>query len=742
VTEIRRKLDTSVVQPIFGRVKTVSSLSQVLPEVVLHNRQKRAHERILDALTSRGFSKITPELRSNLESMVDAWNAQAFDDAFRPIQEFEIQCARNRNLAAAAKSGDLKQLLALRESEYRQRVAERYGSIELRGIQVNHRVILDLEKVYVPLHLDEVNHPITATLEGANPRRGILDVLQEHRQILVLGPPGSGKSTLVSFLARLAAIGPQQNGWPARVLPFVITVRQIKDADLTPEWLATQVGLELEIVVEALSEQRALILVDGLDEAPETLRSQLAKSVVSFVKSNSKVPFVITSRPAGAPGTIMSGLNGFWPSQLASFTELEVNAFVDKWCLAAEESTRSDHAAALNLAAAAASDLKSRISRSGPVKRIAANPLLTTILCVVHRFLGKTIPEHRITLYEKCTDALLYEWDRAKFPKDAAVGDLDANQKRVLLRRIASALHESHEAEMAEQEVVRHFSAVLPHLARPAEDAQRILDEIRDRTGLLVERRPGMFAFSHLTFQEYFTALEYAGRSESLFDHLDDPWWHEVIALTAGSPGSNPDAIIRALLARKGDIKSIVLATKCLETAVKVPLELRKEVEGALQSFMPPATVLDLMHFAEIGLTVAPIFARELLTYPPNGVLILLLFFVTQQYEPVVPILVGLAADARVGTLKIADGVKQNKREARVRDVAVRVLREMSLHSESAKRGLLSVLPSLRRPFLKSLNLEEIFGNEFTTAHPGKHSPKRAGNTVSKRRNTLSPASR
>jgi hypothetical protein len=59
---------------------------------------------------------------------------------------------------------------------------------------------------------------------------------------------------------------------------------------------------------------------------------------------------------------------------------------------------------------------------------------LVTILCVVHRFLGHRIPEHRVTLYEKCADALLYEWDRSKFGYAALVGELDALAKRKLLR--------------------------------------------------------------------------------------------------------------------------------------------------------------------------------------------------------------------------------------------------------------------------------------------------------------------
>jgi predicted NACHT family NTPase len=197
------------------------------------------------------------------------------------------------------------------------------------------------------------------------------------------------------------------------------------------------------MVSAALSQERAVLLVDGLDEAPEDLRKQLLAALVRFTEEHPNTPVIVTSRPAGSHGEIESCLPGFQGFRPADLTDSEVDQFIDGWRLAAERSAQPNSSEARKQAIAAAADLKSRIARSRPVQRIAVNPLLSTILCVVHRFLGRTIPEHSVTLYQKCTEALFYEWDRAKFPKDAAVGNLDANQKRVLLGGIACAFHEA-----------------------------------------------------------------------------------------------------------------------------------------------------------------------------------------------------------------------------------------------------------------------------------------------------------
>jgi energy-coupling factor transporter ATP-binding protein EcfA2 len=661
--------------------------------------------------------------------MVENWCTQSFDDAFQPIQELEIQCARERDLVVAQESGDPQRVLDVLESEYRRRVAARFGSTELRGIQLNHRVILDLDQVYVPLHLDELRGTARSQ-EGPNfapglPRRTpVAEIVRANSRMLIVGSPGSGKSTLVAYLASRCAVGKHGLSWPDRALPFVITVREIKDAELSPEWLATQLEVALDVVRAALAQQRAVLLVDGLDEAPEELRKQLVASLVRFAGNHPDMPTIVTSRPAGSPGEVEARLPGYGSFRLADLTVEEVNEFIDKWCFAAERSARSDSTEAGKQASAAAKDLKSRIARSRPVQRIAVNPLLATILCVVHRFLGRTIPEHRVTLYEKCTDALLYEWDRAKFPENAAVGNLDADQKRALLSVVATSLQEEHEAEISEPDVVQHFAAVLPQMGRPQEDALRIVREIRDRSGILVECRPGVFAFSHLTFQEYLTALACAPRSGELLAHLGDPWWHEVIALACGVPGCDSGGIIRTLL-QSQDREAVFLAAKCLDAAINVPLDMRTQVESALDHILPPTDIFDALKFSEIGLLVAPILARRLMTYKTGEKAQSLLFFHSFIYEPIIPILMQMVTDNSQDDsgITIAPDVGDSPkiRNPTVGELAITVLCQMAQTSESARRAFALALPrNLSKQFLDILRPWEILGDSFRSPRRGK----------------------
>jgi predicted NACHT family NTPase len=191
----------------------------------------------------------------------------------------------------------------------------------------------------------------------------------------------------VSYLASRCALGNHGLSWPDRALPFVITVRELKDAVLGPDWLAAQAGVALDVVSAAISQQRAVVLVDGLDEAPEELRKQLVAALDKFTGDHPKTPVIVTSRLAGPPGEIEHCLPGFRSLRLADLAGSEVDDFIDRWCLAAETSALPNSADAIREARADAADFKSRIARSRPVQRIAVNPLLTTIVCVVHRYL-------------------------------------------------------------------------------------------------------------------------------------------------------------------------------------------------------------------------------------------------------------------------------------------------------------------------------------------------------------------
>ena len=649
---IAKTLGAKVVGPIFKQVSKKARRDESLPEIVYRNRFNRAQQRLANALASRGSKETPRNLRREVKALVSKWAEKGFSDAFEEIEQFEIERAKEYELVKARASGDLEEIRRVLENEYREEVFRRHGRIELRGVQTAHRVWQDLEDFYIPLHVSRPPHVSPDTddeqvrLFAGLERTPVVEALRERGKILIVGAPGSGKSTLISYLASQCARRKLHSelGWDDDPLPVPYIVRETDETSFAQKSLARAVGFDPNVLEPAIASGRAVLLIDGLDEAPEARRKKLLASLKRLLELHPRLRVVATSRPAAVESEKVDFLT---PFQLDDFSPQEVDQFVDSWCLAAESSVQTSASVAKRIAATAAADLKRRVVRNRSVRRLMANPLLSNIVCTVHRFLGQKIPEHRAGLYEKCLDALLYEWDRSKFDDDALIGKLDAVEKRKLLSGLAWRMHERHDAEVSEEEVRRHFEETLPKLGHPAREASEVVKNIKERTGVLVEGKPGVFGFSHLTFQEYLAAKDAVEqeRLTELVANYQDPWWHETIVLAAGLAGSHANTIVSQVLARKG-VKAVLVAAACLETALEIDVELREEVEANLEVLLRNVRV-NFSSLQEVAELAAPAMLRLLPSADGADVPFIMNILAGAEYEPAIPQLGRMIADIR-----------------------------------------------------------------------------------------------
>lgn len=594
----------AVLAPLFGALPPDDAASPPAKTVVLRNRRARALARLVAALVSRQVPEVSDALRESLGVLVTRWHARQWDDAFQEVEDFELRCAEESEVLVARAVADEAEALAAAERLHRQRVIHEHGRIELRGLQASARVYQRLDDVWIPLHVHDPERaqeiPDGALPDGAaevlrlasqfaqqHARYEVDEALARHPRAILEGGAGSGKSTLVSFLASRAAAD------DAGALPVVVTVRSMPRVALDLATIAETSGCDRALLEDALRRGRALLLVDGLDEAPGG-RDALVPALRALAEEFPAARVWVTTRPGAAGASDLLTIEGFASLRLLPMTREESATFVDRWCLAAERSLQKSGARAEEDARVAADDLKGRIRRSRAIAQLAETPLLCSVLCVVHRFRGQRIPERRAGLYEACADVLLYEWDQAKLRDGASptlMGALDAQSKRALLATLARDLHDRHVAEATDDDVLRVFASKLPELGVSPDNAARMLEEIRDRSGMLMERRPKVFGFSHLGFQEYLTAHEYvhAGDCERLVARCADPWWHEVIALSAGFNGAPTAKMVRALLDvdPEGEVGTgTMLAAWCEETAVELPVSLRKEIEARISMLL------------------------------------------------------------------------------------------------------------------------------------------------------------
>ncbi|MCP4535337.1 MAG: NACHT domain-containing protein, partial [Delftia sp.] len=337
------------------------------------------------------------------------------------------------------------------------------------------------------------------------PALDVAQALAKHRRLAVLGGPGAGKTTLLAYLTLTYARNKagERLGLDEKRLPILVPLRRLRDAlegedgvSTLPAYLSAYyaaLGMRPgeDFFEKALRGGRCLVLLDGLDEvADEDERRRVSEWVDGLVAVYPDNRYVVTSRPPGYESAPLE--HGFTMLRVRDFTDVEIRRFADNWCLAVELAAQGeDNPTARRRAREAAGDLTAAIEANDDIRALAVNPLLLSIIALVHRYRA-TLPQRRVDLYAECVDVLLGHWDAAK----GLAGELSSGQTRAVLQPLALALYRENRSEVSRRELEARIAESLPAVGGSAGDAADFVDEVRERSGLLVEAGLGTYAFS------------------------------------------------------------------------------------------------------------------------------------------------------------------------------------------------------------------------------------------------------
>jgi predicted NACHT family NTPase len=354
------------------------------------------------------------------------------------------------------------------------------------------------------------------------------DIVQEFPRLMVLGKPGSGKTT---FLRHLAVDCSKGKFFGDRI-PVVIELRAIKENNSFNllNLIHREFGLvEQEQTQQILNQGKAFILLDGLDEVPSQLRQSVRDQIYEFAKEYRKNRFVLTCRTQ----TIEYIADNFEPIEVANFDAEQVETFAHNWFTATPETSRE--------AEGWTSRFVGKLEENKQIRELAVTPILLTLTCLLFTA-EQDLPTKQSELFEKEINLLLKQWNRFReVPRDYQ--QLSVSDKQKLLSYLAFRKFEQpNNFILFEQDEIQGYIA--EHLGIDAEESEALLKEIEAHHGLLIERVNGIWSFSHLTFQEYFTAHKivtscdpYAADDPSLqglVSHLTEKRWREVFLLTVG----------------------------------------------------------------------------------------------------------------------------------------------------------------------------------------------------------------
>ncbi|NER45405.1 MAG: signal transduction protein [Symploca sp. SIO1A3] len=242
-------------------------------------------------------------------------------------------------------------------------------------------------------------------------------------------------------------------------------------------------------------------------------------------KKYSTNSFILTCRIAAREYTFEK----FTEVEVADFEDEQIQTFVSKW-FQVKESDLADY-------------FMEQLKRNPSIKELATNPLLLTLLCIEFEDSGE-FPSNRSELYSRAIHTLLRKWDaKRRIDRQQVYKKMSVQRKEDLLSEVAFTTFKQGDYFFKQRDVEQYIADYIRNLPDAKTDpeallldGEAVLKSIEAQHGLLVERARGIYSFSHLTFQEYFTAREIDAKAdlEELANRVTEKRWREIFLLTPG----------------------------------------------------------------------------------------------------------------------------------------------------------------------------------------------------------------
>lgn len=414
---------------------------------------------------------------------------------------------------------------------YCSRLAERVKWVYI----FNDASARELEKVFVELGIiEEYERPSTRTtysLFGTNnvqaEKRTIKpdDILKDKTQGFIVGTPGCGKTTLLKYLALKTLEGHQR-------LPVFIELKTISkesfgQSDDLAELLLNKAASSLvfrtpreretfrDFFFNRLAAGEMAIFLDGLDEVRGTdIFTNLCNAITEFIHSDfGRNTIIISARPYA----LQARFEGLKEMEILPFDFTQIKDFLLHY-YGDDPSNKY---------------LLKALDQRPQLRELARSPLLLSVIANLHKT-QNGLAETRLEIYRQIVLKLAKQLDREKSIERAHfyIKDPDETIKLDFLKQVSfeRLFIDPVELDETDQESVRLIftgDTLLEKAKRFVEQSNRtdinpywLASDVK-ATPLLREVGADIYAFTHLTIQEYLAAVSLSNNRycEQIFCH-------------------------------------------------------------------------------------------------------------------------------------------------------------------------------------------------------------------------------
>ncbi len=356
---------------------------------------------------------------------------------------------------------------------------------------------IDLDYFVVPksLHVEE-EEAIKINLLS------IFNYTQKH--ILLLGQPGSGKTTTMKRLVHFTTDQPLREELEKFQYPLVIRLREWNDfehkslfieilniynlevKDPTTFHHAIRNSPTLVFLCHFIDRLQILLIIDGLDELRNDLKRKLLLEIKMLSDRLSHSRIIITSRPGENP-QIGSKFKEF---EICPLDNKQIEQFIYKWLGQSPKSKK----------------LKEQILNS-PFSDTITRPLTLSHLCALHER-NNRIPSKPKLIYKKIINLLIEEWDDQRgVDRVSKYSDFESDRKHDFLSYLAFIITTKiKKVVFSKRELSDAYKAICLNFGLPIDEVKIVVKELESHTGIFIQSGYEKYEFAHKSIQEYLTA--------------------------------------------------------------------------------------------------------------------------------------------------------------------------------------------------------------------------------------------
>jgi len=448
------------------------------------------------------------------------------------------------------------------EEHYLAALEKELGSIRMLGSPDIESVSVKLLDAFVSLDISENlrsenRFSIDRLLLQPEPERDFTPekvmkrAFPRFRLLLIIGDPGSGKSTLMQYYAVtcLDNDGYKLFGFTEPVLPIFLPLRELEPNNAYPDSLPENLAMwarerVLDISTqdfhEWLHERTTLVLLDGLDEISNLeQRKRVCEWIDNTCTGLKNAYFVVTSRWTGYRKVDGIELKSeHLRADVRDFSPHQQEEFLRKWFRAVYLSQPRDEVEdqgewvkrheklAAKRAQAIIDFLDKEENKS--VRQLAAVPMLLQIMAIIWRD-REHLPNSRSALYDAALKYLLAYRDIRKKLNPV----MPADKAHRVLAPVALWMHETlQKDEVLKHEMHDFMQPILNTLENPP-DAHEFCLNLQNRAGLIIEYGQQYYLFRHKSFREYLAGVQLYKDCHKpecipkLVSNFGNDWWEE-----------------------------------------------------------------------------------------------------------------------------------------------------------------------------------------------------------------------